>query len=225
MELLELLRKEQIQTAPVIPLLTQKEKLLKVDFSSSNPEVTAINIDNITAFVMYLRKILQNAGKEIAYGGYLEQRHFYKRSKIFKNGNQIRDINLGVDFWVLVPQPVFAPLDGIVHSLAINPGNGDYGGTIILQHSILGNTFFTLYGHLSHQSVNMLHKGQRIAAGQQIGTMGEPHENGYWAPHLHFQLIKDMLTHDGWFPGTCHADNVVYYQMICPDPSPLLGLT
>ncbi len=224
MDLLELLRKEKRDIAPVLSILTQKDKLLKVDFSINNPEITSINIDNIAVFAMYLSKILKNAGKEMAYGGYLEQRHFYKRSKIFKNGNEIRDIHLGIDLWVFTPQPVFAPLDGIVHSLAINPGNGDYGGTIILQHSIQDITFYTLYGHLSHQSVNSLHKGQRIVAGQQIGTLGEPHENGYWSPHLHFQLIKDMLKYEGDFPGTCSASNLNYYKIICPDPAVLLGL-
>ncbi|HON17595.1 MAG TPA: peptidoglycan DD-metalloendopeptidase family protein [Salinivirgaceae bacterium] len=223
-ELFPLLINHKKSFTPVLTILSHPEKLIKVDFSTKNQEIKCINIENVAVFAKYIQQLLIREGKEAAYGGYLERRDFYKRSKIFKSGLEIRDVHLGIDIWVKMPEPVFAPYDGVIHSFAINSGNGNYGGTIILQHEIEGRVFYTLYGHLSHASINGLTRGQKVVSGQQIGYLGEPHENGYWAPHLHFQIIKDMLNHEGDFPGTCTVSNVNYYRLICPDPSVILKL-
>ena len=52
-------------------------------------------------------------------------------------GNEVdewRTIHLGMDLFIQEGSPVFAPLDGIVHSFANNNRKHDYGPTIILEH-------------------------------------------------------------------------------------------
>jgi len=53
---------------------------------------------------------------------------------------------------------------------------------------------------------------------------GEPAENGQWPPHLHFQLILDMESKKGDYPGVCSLPQRQKYLDNCPDPDALLNL-
>jgi murein DD-endopeptidase MepM/ murein hydrolase activator NlpD len=46
-----------------------------------------------------------------------------------------------------------------VHSFNYNTGLGDYGPTIILEHKIEDHKFYTLYGHLSLESIDGIEIG------------------------------------------------------------------
>lgn len=96
-----------------------------------------------------------------------------------------------------------APLDGIVHSFAFNNRFGDYGATIILSHLLNGVSFYTLYGHLSLNSIKNIQEGDRIEKGDVFGEFGIPSENGSWPPHLHFQIISNIGEWKGDYPGVC----------------------
>ena len=218
-----ILKQNSRKFSPIIPQQKVPLKLYRIDFSENNPDLKNINYNNVEQFAQYIQEKLNEVHKHIAYGGYLEDREMYKRAKIFKSGTENRSVHLGIDFWAPAGTPVTAPLDAVIHSFAINPAHGDYGGTIVLQHNLEGHIFYTLYGHLSHQSVAEKSQGQKIMAGQNLGWIGEPNENGYWPPHVHLQLITDMLSYEGDFPGVCTPGNVDYYKQICPDPKYLLG--
>ena len=56
-----------------------------------------------------------------------------------------------------------------------------------------GTSFYTLYGHLTVESLRAVEVGQSIQAGEQVGAIGAPPTNGDWPPHLHLQLIIDLL--------------------------------
>ncbi len=53
--------------------------------------------------------------------------------------------------------------------------------------------FFTLYGHLGAEVLTDLQPGMAVASGAQIATIGDSTVNGGWPPHLHFQIIADLL--------------------------------
>ena len=55
-----------------------------------------------------------------------------------------------------------------------------------------------------------------------FASIGNSDENGGWPPHVHVQIITDMLGREGDFPGVCSRDEWSYWQRICPDPSDLL---
>jgi murein DD-endopeptidase MepM/ murein hydrolase activator NlpD len=113
-------------------------------------------------------------------------------------------------------------LDGVVHSFADNAAFGDYGPTIILQHCLEDQRFYTLYGHLTQESLEGVTQGMRIRGGQQIGSVGSPPTNGDWPPHLHFQIISNMLGLVGDFPGVAARSRRDYFLSLCPDPSVLI---
>lgn len=165
-----------------------------------------------------------SGGQSIGVGGYLENRVIYRTREHFGADNMARNIHLGIDIWAKAGEAVHAPLKGIVHSYAFNDRDGDYGPTIILRHHLSGFNFYTLYGHLSLSSVDGLYPGKLFTAGEKIAEIGNFPENGDWPSHLHFQLITDIGSYDGDFPGVCSEQDVDHYLAICPDPNLILRI-
>ncbi|MDO8834538.1 MAG: phosphotransferase, partial [Vicinamibacterales bacterium] len=79
--------------------------------------------------------------------------------------------------------------------------------------------FYTLYGHLSRASVAGLREGQAVAKGTCIARIGAETENGGWPPHLHFQVIADLLGRRGDFPGVARPSDRRVWLSLCPDPN------
>jgi 4-aminobutyrate aminotransferase-like enzyme/Ser/Thr protein kinase RdoA (MazF antagonist) len=155
-------------------------------------------------------------------GGYLEPRPVYS-TDAFKiesnNGPVYRAVHLGVDFWLYENTPVHAVYDGEVVCCTNNDLDKDYGPTIIIRHSINEQYFFyTLYGHLGKECLSRYKKGDAIRKGERIAVIGKENENGNWPPHLHFQIMLDMLGHDTNFPGVCVPAQVPVWSSLCPDP-------
>ncbi len=68
-----------------------------------------------------------------------------------------RTIHIGLDLFADAGTPVFAPLAGTIHAFSDNAQPQDYGPVIILRHETDdGTEFFTLYGHLSRESLARL---------------------------------------------------------------------
>lgn len=161
-----------------------------------------------------------------AFGKYNEARAIYATpayETALNDGLTWRTVHIGLDFFCNAGSEVKAVYDGIIHSFADNKSYRDYGPTIILEHRIENElTFYTLYGHLSRQSLTSISVGKKIKAGETIGAVGERNENGNWTPHLHFQVMLDMLGKSGDFPGVCTPEETAVWKSICPDPSLLL---
>lgn len=197
-----------------------------INLSETNPELSTFNINSSQAWESYVNVHLKKNNARVAFGGYAEKRNLYKRSAYFNQQNQHieRNIHLGVDLWLNAGSQVFSPLDGQVHSFANNTNYGDYGPTIIIEHQIEDIRFYTLYGHLSLNTIQNLAKGQKVHAGQQIGALGNSNVNGDYAPHLHFQIIRDMGDYQGDYPGVSSRNDLEYYLNNCPDPNTILKL-
>jgi 4-aminobutyrate aminotransferase-like enzyme/Ser/Thr protein kinase RdoA (MazF antagonist) len=168
-------------------------------------------------------KVLES-GASIGVGRYNEARAFYS-SEIFRgdgnDGTLWRTVHLGLDLFVEPGRAVSVPLDGVVHSFANNAGPLDYGPTIILEHPPTDERpgFYTLYGHLSPESLSWLHQGRPVSRGSRLGQVGEHGVNGAWPPHLHFQIITDMLDRRGDFPGVARPEERDVWLSLCPDPN------
>ena len=193
--------------------------------TASNPKLEKFDFNDIDRFIEFIDSSLREVNAVIGVGGYGENRVMYQHSQLFTpEQGEARSIHLAVDLWVPIDTPVFAPLEGSVHSFQDNVGLGNYGPTIILEHAVDGYTFSTLYGHLSKKSPNDLTVGQKIQQGQQVATIGDQNENGSWPPHLHFQIITDMLGNRGDFPGVARPSEREYYLTLCPDPNMILRI-
>lgn len=221
------IRKYQSTFHQVVQVDPAGEKLLLLDFTEKNKELTSNTINDTQSFTAYLDKKLQTAGARLGIGGYAEHRTVYDRSNLFdalQPGEEPRRLHLGIDIWGTAGTPVYAFMGGMVHSFAFNDKYGDYGATMILLHQLDGLPFYTLYGHVSLQDIQKLSSGQYISIGQKIAHFGEPVENGHWPPHLHFQVILDMELKEGDYPGVCKYSEREKYLANCPDPDLILQL-
>ena len=205
--------------APVVHPDPRTAPVLVFDFSPTTSQWNReeISVPLLASDELFAR--MREAGVEIGVGRYDEERLVYTADQ-FQTGDEPRTVHLGIDLFQPAGSPVFAPLDGTVHSFADNALPLDYGPTIILEHApVDGPTFWTLYGHLSRTALGDLAEGQQIAKGKQIGTLGAPKENGGWAPHLHFQLITDLLGRRGDFPGVGTVRERAIWKSLSPNPN------
>jgi 4-aminobutyrate aminotransferase-like enzyme/Ser/Thr protein kinase RdoA (MazF antagonist) len=171
---------------------------------------------------------MKRAGASVGVGRYDEPRLVYTTPLFGDAANPTRErrtIHLGIDLFVPPMTPLFAPLEGRIHTLANNPAAGDYGPLVILEHQNPGEQrFFTLYGHLSTETLETLRVGQAVARGEEFARVGNERENGGWAPHLHFQIILDLLDLGQDFPGVIRASERAVWTSLSPDPNLLLGI-
>ena len=171
---------------------------------------------------------IHDAGAGIGVGRYDEPRLLYTSSFFAGSGGALeerRTVHIGLDLFAEAGTPVYAPLDGEVYAFADNRAPLDYGPLIILRHlTDDGTEFFTLYGHLSRESLSGLSTGKRVARGERIATMGTPEVNVGWTPHLHFQLIVDLLGLGTGYPGVARASQREVWRSLSPDPNLIAGI-
>lgn len=194
----------------------------KLDLSLANPLVASADCHDNSDVTNLLNEVLAQSGATYGIGGYGEKRGWYARGEQFSQGEEVRSIHLGIDIWAPPGTPVYSPYDAVVHSVKDNALFGDYGPTIILQHELDGETFYTLYGHLSRESLEGKAAGLKIPAGAEIATLGAPPINGDWPPHLHFQVMLDMLGKVGDYPGVAAESQRDLFLALCPDPNLIL---
>ena len=222
-ELENALVKNRLNFHPVVDFDPEKEKLLPFDLTSANTELGRLDISDTNIFSEYVSSKLKDSGSKYGIGGYDENRTVYRRSKLF-DGEEERSVHLGVDIWGPAGTKVYAALGGMVHSFAYNEGFGDYGATIILLHQLETVSFHTLYGHLSLKDISGLSEGAYITRGEIVGHFGEPHENGNWPPHLHFQIIREVRIKNGDYPGVCTLSEKEAYLKNCPNADLILDM-
>jgi murein DD-endopeptidase MepM/ murein hydrolase activator NlpD len=214
---------KMLQSLPAAKVIGADGLYVEIDLSVNNNELP--DVENAAGFEDFINRYLGTRNAAVAFGGYNEQRNLYKRSEIFNDEDyEERNIHIGVDFWTKAGTPVLAAFDGKIHSFDYNTGVGNYGPTIILEHQINKQQFYTLYGHLSVESISEIEIGDIYKAGQRLATLGDASVNGDYAPHLHFQIIKDIEDNFGDYPGVCSKKDLSFYLKNCPDPNLLLKL-
>ena len=170
---------------------------------------------------------MADVGAEIGVGRYLEHRDVYATPAFAGTGaaDDRRTVHLAVDLFAPAGTPVRTPLPGLVHAFADNDQPLDYGPVVIVRHETPdGMPFFSLYGHLARTSLPPLQVGMRLAAGQTFATIGAEHENGNWPPHVHFQLLTDLVGLGVDVPGVARRSELGVWRSLSPDPNLLLRL-
>jgi len=215
--------------APVLTHDLRQEPLVVLDLSVGSRMLGADPADLETPrLTETIAKAMRDAGAVVGVGRYDEPRAIYTTGAFAAGGSptaERRTVHLGIDLSVAPGSPVHAPLDGTVHTVADNDAPKDYGPLVILRHEISsGEEFFTLYGHLDRDSVAGLEPGTAIRAGQPFAAVGAPPSNGDWWPHVHVQIILDLLGLDEDFPGVAAPGRRSLWTGLSPDPNLILGI-
>jgi len=228
-DVMKWLKSHADQFASLLPFDLNDIPIAVIDLSVSSPLLSSDPIQNNESdLTPRILQAVSEAGATVGIGHYNEARYLYL-APAFATGDQptdeYRTLHLGVDFFVPANTPVYAPLDGIVFAFADNAAHQDYGPVIVLEHKSAEHpTFYTLYGHLSRESLGGLTVGQPIAKGQQLAAVGSSDINGGWTPHLHFQIVTDLLNLGCDFPGVARPSQRTVWLSLCPDPNLLSGI-
>ena len=220
----EWLRANADSIAPVLDADLRNEPCVVFDLSVGSALLGGDASENAEpALAPRIAAVLRENGARIGIGRYDEAR-LLNTAPSFASGpfadDERRTVHIGLDLYADADTPVHAPLAGIVHAFADNSAPQDYGPVVILRHATDGGVeFFTLYGHLSRESLSALFAGQAIARGERFAAIGAATVNGGWTPHLHLQIITDTLGLDTGFPGIVRASQRSVWRSLSPDPN------
>lgn len=213
------------QIGSVIPQSLDASNLHIVDLNGvsldQNGKLRPANVVTDAIF-----KAMDDVNAEVGIGKYLENRKVYQ-GPFFETATkgEWRSLHLGIDLFVPDQTPLYAPLDGVVVVSNDNARDFDYGPIIILEHKTPdGLTFFTKYGHLSRTSLPICPVGKNVQKGDLIGYVGPYPENGNWAPHLHFQIMVDLVGMGADICGVAAPSEANVWSSICPNPNLMLGM-
>ncbi|MHA2092552.1 MAG: aminotransferase class III-fold pyridoxal phosphate-dependent enzyme, partial [Candidatus Kariarchaeaceae archaeon] len=223
------LSENQQSFAPILQQSMNNLRMTIFDLSVGSLDLSEFqDIPDTKHLTQLIANKLDHENAEIAIGRYNESRLIYTTDAFqvsTNRGYEWRTVHLGIDLFTIENTEVYSPLDGVVHSLQDNASKLDYGPTIILEHKIHNDlSFYTLYGHLSRDSLQNKEMGQIISKGELMGSIGSYEVNGNWPPHLHFQIITDMLGNAGDFPGVALHSQKAVWTSICPDPNTILSI-
>lgn len=178
--------------------------------------VAGLSVDELGALI---DQTMADAATGFAFGRWAEPRELYSNENFATDGSEeTRTIHLGIDVFCGAGTPVHAPVDGMIEFANNNAGELDYGPMLIVRHDG-ENGLRTLYGHLSLDTLDLVHEGQSVTAGEMIASVGAPPSNGNWPPHLHFQVIRDLLGLGTDFPGVALKSEQDYWLDLSPSPA------
>lgn len=218
------LRSADCRPSPILPYDIRRAPRIAVPLRADSPGME--HAEDPHAYWDWLRKRLAEAGARYAIGLYGEDRSCYKGDQFKTDASEARSVHLGIDLFESDGTPIHAVLPGRVVSVVDNDVPYDYGPTVILEHRAGegGPSFYTLYGHLSRRTLETVRPGQEVKGGQVIAYIGDPSVNGGWAPHVHFQIMTDLMGRSGNFEGAGEPSRMAIWRSVCPDPNLLLGL-
>lgn len=205
-------------------IIESDEKAVVLDLSHESDLLKGRPADSgVDWLTERIQQIMAESGTRFAYGRYAEPRALYDNEHFAGDAlssTERRTVHMGIDLFCAAGTVIRTPLDGVVHLVANNDRELDYGPMLVLRHDAQdGKHFYTLYGHLLLTSIASITAGQPVAAGEPVAAVGRPPENGNWPPHLHFQLILDLLDRGADFPGVCRASEQDRWLALSPSPA------
>ena len=216
--------------APLLGTPWDQRRLFALDLSVGSDLFRSADVGaGPDVFDRIIRRDVDGDPDAVAIGGYGEARLLYTAPEFASSDDpsvERRTVHLGTDVWTHAGTALHAPLPGRVHRIHDNSASLDYGPMVILEHATdEGVAFWSLYGHLSPEALTHLREGDDVAAGDLIGWIGSAPRNGDWAPHVHVQLILDLLGLDVDYPGVAVPSQRSTWLGLSPDPALLLGLS
>ncbi|HEX7325655.1 MAG TPA: aminotransferase class III-fold pyridoxal phosphate-dependent enzyme [Rhodanobacteraceae bacterium] len=232
-------REPEPETAELAAWLTAHRAafapLVGADFARTPPHVLDLGIGSSLlgadpehgggpALASIIAAELQRSGASVGIGRHDEARFTpdaYRSIGVEQPVDELATVHLGMDVFVPAGTAVHAPLAGVVHAAAVQGG----AACVVLQHAPPGGpVFFTLFRHLSADSVATLAQGKAVVRGQALGTIAAPAQTGGEPAHVHLQLALDLLGRGADFPHRVPVAERAAWAALSPDPNLILGI-
>lgn len=193
----------------------------KINFN--NPSVNdLLNPANSLKLCEFAKRTL-NA--DFLYGGWMEERDIIWKDSYLKEKGEF--LHLGIDVWVPANTHVYLDRPGTIveveddrHSF----GKGGWGTRVMVQ--LRDQPVVLLYGHLAPAEYK---EGTDLRAHYLLGHVGNPEENGGWAPHIHVQAMSTetyeyFRKHPKELDGYGHVKDIEKLAAMFPDPIRYINL-
>ena len=186
------------------------------NFSSENPKTLEYDPSDYHRFQQMVFKELEQSGHHWGVGRYLEERKNILRH--YPNIiNEKRYYHLGLDIVVPYDTPLYAPLDALVYKTGKETVIGNYGGYVMLQHTVGDVVFYSFYGHL--KTPHLVKVGDQISAGNCFAHIGKESDSGGWFTHTHLQILTQEAIDAGYTDwGYIAAEQLHWVPRYFPSP-------
>jgi len=213
--------------APVLPIDLRRAGRVVISLADGAP---ATRLAGPVESWEWMQAQMHAADAEVVVGRYDEDRSCYQGEQFRTDAPEPRSVHTGIDLFIADGTTVHAMLPGTVETVVDNAVEYDYGPTVILRHATDdGTPFWVLYGHLSRATLTHVRPDQLVAAGDVVGFIGDHTVNGGWAPHVHLQIMTDLMADpelgpDGNFEGAGEPSRMTIWRSIVPDANLLVRL-
>ena len=178
---------QTVRTASAILPVQKQEANTTSSIDAQNHSLAALSVQPVnnhfeTAFTKLANGFDFPIGKPDAQG-YYQARGFRSHGHLGEDWDGVRggDTDLG--------DPIYSIGDGLV--VFARDCHMGWGNVIIVRHSYresgVVKNVDAFYGHLNNM---LVHRGQAVARGQEIATMGTAH--GLYDAHLHLEIRKNI---------------------------------
>lgn len=195
----------------------QDQPYWTLDLSDNNKPFVDLEIcQNQRLLNEYILQRLHQENKKWGVASYLES-----RTGLLKKYPQMvqekRVLHLGLDIILPAGTDLHTPLDGVVQESFYEKGAGNYGGCLLIKHTLGTDHFYALYGHLKADTLPA--PQHTLKAGDCFGKVGDFAENGGWFHHTHLQILTEQAYQNGWIHrGYCRQDERATLDEFCPNP-------
>jgi len=229
--IVEWLTSPDCQPASVLPIDLRRAGRVVISLADGAP---ATQFADPVESWEWMQAQMDAAGAQVVVGRYDEDRSCYQGEQFHTDAPEPRSVHTGIDLFIAENTTVHAMLPGIVESVVDNDLAYDYGPTVVLRHTTCsagaeGTPFWVLYGHLARATLAHIHVGDTVAAGDVVGFIGDHTVNGGWAPHVHVQIMTDLMADpdtgfDGNFEGAGEPSRMNIWRSVVPDANLLIRL-
>ncbi|MEY4222914.1 MAG: hypothetical protein RL334_1556, partial [Chloroflexota bacterium] len=157
------LRQNQSGFASIVEVDVRTARATQFDLSVGSALLAGDERENAASpLTERLFALLRTTGASIGINGYDEARAFYTSAAFAGPSplSETRTIHMAIDLTLPAGSPIYAPLAGVVSGFEDALDRLDYGPVIVLRHMAGDTPFYTLYGHLSRESLAGLRIGQ-----------------------------------------------------------------
>lgn len=146
-----------------------------------------------------INEIFEKTNSDIIISEYLENREKMFTTLWFEQMiNEWRFYHLGLDLSAKCWTSIYSPIDWKVYDIWYEEWDWNYGWYIVLEHNLLWEVFYSIYGHLNSNKFD-IKKWDTIVKWTKIWILWDFSQNWWYFYHTHLQVVTELWKEKGFF--------------------------